>query len=49
MMRVLEQWELVVGIILIAFILFFTVGIVGAVEKAIASYKQKRAVEAAKP
>jgi branched-chain amino acid transport system permease protein len=49
MMRVLERWELVVGIILILFILFFTVGIVGAVERVIASYREKRAAGAAKP
>jgi len=43
---VVTRWELVVGAILILFILFFNQGIVGAIENRIASYREKKAVDA---
>jgi branched-chain amino acid transport system permease protein len=47
MQRLLERWELIVGVILILFILFFNQGIVGFIENAVASYKEKRTTEVA--
>lgn len=41
---VFTRWELVVGMILIFFILFFNQGIVGAIENWVASYREKRAI-----
>jgi hypothetical protein len=40
---VFTRWELVVGLILIFFILFFNQGIVGAIENRVASHSEKRA------
>ena len=40
---VFTRWELVVGMVLIFFILFFNEGIVGRIENRIASYREKRA------
>jgi branched-chain amino acid transport system permease protein len=45
---VFTRWELVVGGVLIWFILFFNQGIVGAIENAIASYREKEALKAPK-
>jgi branched-chain amino acid transport system permease protein len=43
---VLERWELVVGLILIFFILFFNEGIVGYIERRVAAYREKKAAGA---
>ena len=40
---IIERWELVVGIILIFFILFFNQGIVGYIENRVAAYREKKA------
>ena len=40
---VFTRWELVVGLVLVFFILFFKEGIVGRIENRIASYREKRA------
>jgi branched-chain amino acid transport system permease protein len=40
---IFTRWELVVGLILILFILFFNQGIVGAIENQIALYREKKA------
>ncbi|MBW1772463.1 MAG: branched-chain amino acid ABC transporter permease, partial [Deltaproteobacteria bacterium] len=40
---IMERWELVVGLILIFFILFFNQGIVGAIENRVAAYREKKA------
>lgn len=40
------RWEMVVGMILIFFILFFNQGIVGGIENWVASYREKRAARA---
>ena len=42
---VFKRWELVVGIVLICFILFFNEGIVGAIESKVSSYRRKRVAE----
>lgn len=43
---VFTRWELVVGMILIFFILFFNQGIVGAIENRVVSYREKWAAAA---
>ena len=43
---IFTRWELVVGMILIFFILFFNQGVVGAIENWVASYREKRAAAA---
>ena len=40
---VFTRWELIVGLILIFFILFFKEGIVGAIENWVASNREKKA------
>jgi len=45
---VFTRWELVVGGVLIWFILFFNQGIVGAIENAIASYRERKALQPSK-
>jgi len=40
---IIERWELVVGLILIFFILFFNQGIVGYIENRVAAYREKKA------
>jgi branched-chain amino acid transport system permease protein len=44
---VFTRWELVVGMVLVFFILFFNEGIVGRIENRIASYREKRAARLA--
>ena len=41
---IFTRWELVVGMVLLFFILFFNQGIVGAIENRVASYREKRAL-----
>ncbi len=41
---IFTRWELVVGLILILFILFFNQGIVGAIENRVASYRERKAL-----
>lgn len=40
---IMQRWELVVGLVLIFFILFFNQGIMGFVENRVAAYREKRA------
>jgi len=45
---IMERWELVVGLILIFFILFFNQGIVGFIENRVAARREKKAAEVVK-
>ena len=40
---IMDRWELVVGLILILFILFFNQGIVGYIENRVTAYREKKA------
>ena len=42
---ILQRWELVVGLVLIFFILFFNQGIVGFIENRVAAHREKKAAE----
>jgi branched-chain amino acid transport system permease protein len=45
---IFTRWELIVGMILIFFILFFKEGIVGAIENRVASNREKKAAGSAR-